>query len=108
MNTVQCVTHPTAGNSPIKSDVTKLDVTELRTIINYERGGEGDDQIDDTGSKDLAKGGPLAFRAATRSGQEHCGLRTETDIDLKLLLVDVVEEVEMVIEVEKVVYQFLE
>ena len=86
LNTVQCtVTHPTAGNSPIKSDVAKLDVTELRTIINYERGGEGDDQIDDTGSRDLAKGGPLAFRAATEVRSRAIVVYApETDIDLKI------------------------
>ena len=88
LNTVQCtVSHPTAGNSPIKSDVAKLDVSPLRSVINYELGGEGQTQIQETGSHDLVKGGRIGFRARSElSSRALVIYAPESDIDVKVTI----------------------
>ena len=51
----------------------------LEPVINYELGGEGQTQIQETGSHDLVKGGKIGFRAR-RSGQEQLWFTLQNQI----------------------------
>ena len=86
IQTIQCkISHPTACNSPLYSNIVNLNVIDVRQIINIEKFEEGGSSTATLSSLDLNSVGVITFDATNTLGLTSL-YASEADIDVTMEL----------------------
>jgi hypothetical protein len=87
LNNIQAkISHPTANNSPIFSNVANFSIVSARAIINFENFGEGTASLTGSGSINLFDNPLLINADSTISARSNCIYAPERDIRVRMTM----------------------